>query len=127
LLTDKITDKLADLLFHHTKLCEVYLRWNSLSGVCGQKVFKVLLKGDTIKVLDLSWNVMGDNFKTTSSTQGCMDELRDFIITNESLVHFDLSNNYFNFKQCENIAKALRRNQKIYGFHFTGNKGYLDA
>ena len=38
-----------------------------------------------------------------------------------------MSNNHFTAPQTIKIAEALRANRTIYGFHFTGNKGYVDS
>jgi hypothetical protein len=40
-LTDKIADKLSELLFNHNKLAEIYFRWNNISSFGGKKIFSV--------------------------------------------------------------------------------------
>ena len=46
---------------------------------------------------------------------------------NRSLIHLDLSNNNFSLKESTEVAEALKSNRTIYGFHFQGNYGYVDA
>ncbi len=41
--------------------------------------------------------------------------------------HLDLSNNYFDLAQSKVIAEALEKNHSMYGFHFSGNHGYVDS
>ncbi len=43
------------------------------------------------------------------------------------MMHMDLSNNYFNKDQSKKIAEALEFNKTMYGFHFSGNVGYVDS
>ena len=49
------------------------------------------------------------------------------VVQNVDLIHVDLSFNQFNYKDTVIIADGLVKNQTIYGFHFAGNKGYVDA
>lgn len=48
------------------------------------------------------------------------------------MLHFSLNNNGFSFEESQKIAevalfyKALKTNKTIYGFHFSGNYGYID-
>lgn len=41
--------------------------------------------------------------------------------------HLDLSNNYFETESSLKIAEALKKNKSIYGFHYSGNAGYVDS
>lgn len=126
--TDNICHSMAELITYHPKQKELYLRWNSISYVGGRAIFKSLAKGNnnTQKVLDLSWNILGNGL-STGKDSSCTDEICDFITSNESILHLDLSNNAFNTKQSDHIAKALKKNHSIFGFHFTGNKGYVNS
>jgi hypothetical protein len=64
-----------------------------------------------------------------------MPQLRQFFENNLSVVHLDLSVNNFTLSECKQIkdvhtfilSKALKQNHSIYGFHFAGNYGYIDA
>jgi hypothetical protein len=39
----------------------------------------------------------------------------------------DLSSNFFSYEDCKTISESLKKNRSIYGFHFAGNYGYVDA
>lgn len=43
------------------------------------------------------------------------------------MVHLDVSNNHFTKPQTIKIAEALKFNRTLYGFHFTGNNGFMDS
>lgn len=43
------------------------------------------------------------------------------------MIHLDLSNNHFGLEDSLEIATALVKNKTIYGFHFSGNTGYVDS
>ncbi len=48
-------------------------------------------------------------------------------LKDKTLVHLDLSNNYFGKKDAISIGASMEQNHSIYGFHFQGNVGYVDA
>lgn len=125
--TDRVCDRLSELLFNHDKLSEVYLRWNNITSHGGKKIFNILIKNSVVRVLDMSWNILGESFKTIRTESGFIDELSSFFFENTILLHQDISNNHFTFKQSDKIAKALKKNRTIYGIHFTGNRGYIDS
>lgn len=78
--------------------------------------------------MDVGWNVFGEAFKTMKTEKdACLDEICNFIKENATVLHLDLSNNHFTYKQSERIQTALKKNHSIFGFHFTGNKGYVDS
>lgn len=49
------------------------------------------------------------------------------LLKNKSLLHVDLSFNNFTLNESTEIANGLKKNRTIYGFHFLGNYGYVDA
>lgn len=49
-----------------------------------------LMENDTLAVLDLSWNCLG------LEGSKCVDRLCDLFKKNKSIVHLDLSSNFFN-------------------------------
>lgn len=53
--------------------------------------------------------------------------MSNLLITNKSLIHFDLSSNNFSKEESEIIGEGLEQNKTIYGFHFRGNYGYIDS
>jgi Ran GTPase-activating protein (RanGAP) involved in mRNA processing and transport len=126
-LTDKIADKLSELLFNHYKLAEIYFRWNNISSFGGKKIFNVLVKNDVLVVADFGWNILGESYRTIRTDSGFIEEICTFLHENRTMLHLDISNNHFTMIQSERIASALGKNNTIYGFHFTGNFGYVDA
>ena len=42
---------------------EIYLHWNKISGVGGTLIFESLRNDQYIKVLDISWNDIGNKCK----------------------------------------------------------------
>ena len=46
---------------------------------------------------------------------------------NQYLQHVDLSNNYFNRKECDIIGEGLKDNHLIFGIHMQGNDCLVDA
>lgn len=46
---------------------------------------------------------------------------------NSSLVHLDLSYNYFNTKECEIIGNELNSNHSLLGIHMLGNNCRVNA
>lgn len=74
-------------------------------------------------VFDISWNSIG--VQERKDVQ-CIQKICDFLNTNKSLLHLDLSANQFSIADCKQIANALKNNRSIYGFHFSGNWGRVD-
>ena len=49
------------------------------------------------------------------------------MIANRTLLHADFSENNFSEEESKTIGEGLEKNKKIYGFHFSGNYGYIDS
>ena len=96
------------------------MHWNLLKAPFGKSIFAILAENDTIAVLDLSNNSMG------IGVENCIEEINNFFATNKTLVHLDMSYNYFNYEQSKSLSAGLELNKTIYGFHFVGNCGYVD-
>lgn len=120
-LSDDSGVKLGAVLETNISICEVYCQWNQFKTRGGNAILKALKENKTVRVLDLSWNSLGLLNSTFAKT------FSEFISSNTSLIHMDLSNNYFNKEDCAIIAEGLKENHTLYGFHFHGNIGYLDA
>ncbi|EGR29347.1 leucine rich repeat protein [Ichthyophthirius multifiliis] len=118
-LTDKSGEKLASIL-QNEYLQELYLHWNQIKANGGALVFAALFSNEELKVLDFSCNSLGLG-------GSCVEQICAFLGKNIELKHLDLSNNYFNQEQSVKVAEALEKNQSIYGFHFSGNCGYVDS
>ena len=57
----------------------------------------------------------------------CLQKICDFLIANKTVLHLDLSANYFTLNDSKLISQSLSKNHTIYGFHFAGNWGTVDA
>ena len=57
----------------------------------------------------------------------CGKQIANVLMNNKTLLHVDLSENNFNLEESKTISEALEKNKKIYGFHFSGNYGYVDS
>ncbi|EGR32874.1 leucine rich repeat protein [Ichthyophthirius multifiliis] len=123
-----LTCKICPLLRQVLEQCylqELYLYWNQISGKGGIEIFEGLKENQNLHVLDISSNNLG---KTEGNLQSsCIQSITQFFIQNKKMIHLDLSNNQFDFQQSLEIAKALEKNNTIYGFHFQGNIGYVDS
>lgn len=122
-LSDAIAPSVKELLILNSDLKELYLHWNYLKSEGGTQLFEGLLANKTLRVLDLSYNQMG---KAKDKNEECTRTIANCLKENEYLMHVDLSNNRFNVEESKRIAEGLKSNQSIYGFHFEGNRGYVD-
>ena len=112
--------ELKSLLASNTSIRELYLRKNKLSGLAGISIFQGLLMNSTLKVLDLSWNIL--------TMKACADALVKVLKQDIcGLIHLDLSYNNFSVKEAQIISEGLFMNHQLYGLHFEGNFGYIDA
>lgn len=68
------------------------MHWNLLKAPFGKSIFTVLAENDVLAVLDLSNNSMG------IGVENCIEEINTFFTTNKTLVHLDISYNYFNYE-----------------------------
>ncbi|KAL4466565.1 hypothetical protein ABPG72_010616 [Tetrahymena utriculariae] len=119
-LTDKSAEKLGSLLDTDYYLKELYLHWNQIKAPGGAFIFTSLTDNESLKVLDMSCNSMG-------SGGSCVEEVCNFLVKNVEMRHLDISNNYFNIESSLKISEALVKNKTIYGFHYSGNAGYIDS
>lgn len=125
-LSDEIGESLVSLITKNTNMEELYLSWNNLSSTTAEPLFKAVLPSG-LKVLDLGWNQIGTNMKVAKrNADGSLNALCDCIANNKQIVHLSLNNNGFSMDECTKISEALKKNKSIYGFHFSGNSGYVD-
>ena len=120
-LTNSIGESIKSVLIKNSTLVELYLHWNQIKGIGGQKIFQGLLENDTLLVFDISWNSLGGNNPSIAPN------IVEVLQKNERLMHMDLSNNYFTLEESKMIAAGLENNHTLFGFHFVGNYGYVDA
>ena len=120
-LTNNNTEAIGKMLENNTAIDELYLKWNQINGTGGSTIFKGLIAGNSkIKVLDMSWNSFGLYSSSFSKT------FAEFIISNDSLLHLDLSHNKLGKEDSKIISDALAQNHSLYGMHYDGNYGYMD-
>ena len=79
----------------------------------GKELFDSLVENDNIKVLDFSWNRLGEN-----RIGSCIQSLCNMIKTNKTIIHMDLSNNDFSLEESKEFSECLKLNQSILGIHF---------
>jgi len=137
-LTDAISETFVETLENCNYIKELYLRWNGLTSKFGVTFFDRLKQGKCpLKVLDLSWNSLGKGLKVVKAPQKkkrrrnvqpeLADVLEEFLATDKSLVHMDLTANKFRYEESEKIKNGLDHNHTLYGFHFEANYGYVDS
>ena len=98
------------------------LHWNTLNGPAAVQLFTGLANNSHLKVLDLSWNSLG----RTTDPDVCL-AVNYMFRENITLVHLDLSNNYFTYGECATLADGIKINHSILGLHLDGNDVDQDA
>ncbi len=126
-LSDQISEAVTRVISNNQNLNELYLAWNNLSSVAGEPIFKALSKNKSLRVLDLGWNSLGSNMKVMKkNASSFVDNISASLKENTTILHLSLCNNGFSFEESQKIAEGLNQNKTIYGFHFSGNYGYVD-
>jgi len=87
-ITDFCADSIRIMLEKNVKIKEFYMQYNMVKQQGAILIFQGLLKNSDLRVLDMSQNKLGNNEESTSL-------LCKILRTNKSLVHVDLSFNYF--------------------------------
>lgn len=100
---------------------ELYLADNKIKSDGAVLIFRVLLKNIALKVLDLSWNLIGKGSEDIGIA------FLQLFSKNECLVHVDFSFNSISIEATSRAALGLEKNFAIYGIHWSGNGGYVDA
>ena len=126
-LSDSIMPSLCKIINSHPALKEVYLRWNKITPEGGKTLFEELAANQSLRVLDLSWNLLGLGNRINNKEKNMVESLNNFLENNQDLYHLDLSCNKFTFEESKAIANCLKKNKTIYGFHFEGNFGNIDS
>jgi hypothetical protein len=112
---------LKELLKENSNLKKLDLHWNSFKDLGCLDIFEGLCLNGTLKELDLSWNGIGKkDMKIIQKMSKCFEHFL-------GLAHLDLSFNYFNARECEELGKGLEKNHEILGIHFFGNDGKIDS
>lgn len=122
LLTDRVCGELKNIL-DLCKINELYLHWNRIYAKGGIDIFEGLKSNSDLKVLDLSFNSLGKSMNRIT----CAPQIGEFLSKDNEMIHLDLSNNQFNKYDSLIISQGLVPNKTLYGFHYTGNYGYVDS
>ena len=120
-ITDRAAEDIGKMVSQNNSLEELYLRWNQIKNQGGTFIFEGLKTTSQLRVLDIAFNSLGLGTGTFAQS------FADYITKDIRLIHLDLSNNYINRSDSLTISKALESNHTVYGFHFQGNVGYVDA
>lgn len=113
---------LKDLLKYNNTVKYLDLHWNVLGKGGFSEFCEGLTDNESLRHLDLSWNSLGRGLSLLNSKS-----LSKCLSHQQALQHLDLSNNYFNQKECEIIGEGLKVNKKIYGIHMQGNDCEVDS
>jgi len=110
-------------------IAELYLSWNKIYASGGKAIAKMLASNNSIKVLDLSWNVIGQQkVNAMNSKPGNIGpKWGSAFYENNTLLHLDLSFNKIAVDDCRIMGEKLRSNHTLYGIHFQGNAGKIDS
>ncbi|CAK4870997.1 unnamed protein product [Aphanomyces euteiches] len=101
---------IASLLVENAKIEELYLSWNKIRGVGGQRIVEAISYHNSLRVLDLSWNRLNSCPNHSIATA-----LASSLTNNKVLAHLDLSNNALDAKACAILTSALLTNHTILG------------
>ena len=96
------------------------MHWNQIKSEGANFIFKSLAANENLKVIDISWNSIGNGNPSVAAA------ICEFLVTNKEVIHMDMSNNKINYEESLEIEKALKKNRTIYGFHYVGNCGRID-
>lgn len=112
---------LKELLRYNSTLRKLDLHWNNIRSEGAIEFFDGLSQNDCLSVLDLSWNSIGRD-----STYESVKALGKCLELNSTVLHLDLSFNFFTFAECETLAELIKDNHNCIGLHMTGNECYVD-
>lgn len=112
------------MLEYNTSIHTLFLSWNNIKGEGIAKISQSLKVNETIKVIDLSFNPLGNMY--TQKYNGIL-EFSDGLGENSSIVHIDLSFSGLTTEDCEILNEGLKKNNVILGIHMLGNSRGLDA
>lgn len=101
------------------RVSELYLGWNNIWAAGGKAIASILLQETQIRVVDLSWNVIGQIMCGATAKPGNIGELWGEVFeSNKKLIHLDLSFNKINKEDSQLMAEKLKLNNTLYGIHF---------
>lgn len=112
---------IKEMLHYNESLKKLDLHWNTLKIEGAVLILEGLQDNNTLQSLDLSWNAIGNNRNPQLTSQ-----LSKLLGKQGTLRHLDLSNNYLNSAECENIGSGLINDHKLL-IHMEGNECFVDA
>lgn len=126
---DSVGAQLPELIDkENARLHELYVGKNRFSRKTGAAFFSALEKNATLAVLDFSANNLGENARCeTAAAESCAASISK-VLAKGSLLHLDLSGNGFSEREAGVLARSLRPNNTLFGFHFERNcTAFVDA
>lgn len=111
------------------KLKEVGLNWNKITAIGGNAIANALETNNSLKILDLSWNIIGQRPSETKKVESNINEgdvgkaWGKALAMNIYLVHLDLSYNGIPLAETIELQEDIKENNTLIGFHYHGNKG----
>ena len=112
---------IKEMLHYNESLKKLDLHWNTLKIEGAVLILEGLQDNNALQSLDLSWNAIGNNRNPQLTSQ-----LSKLLGKQGTLRHLDLSNNYLNSAECENIGQGILNNHKLL-IHMEGNECFVDA
>lgn len=123
-ITCEAMPSVAEML-KYINIATILLRWNNIKAKGLTSLWEGVVKTDSLKALDLSFNPLSK--KHEEETDDYPQCLSDMFQENASLVHMDLSHTGITAEDGKIIEKGLNENHTIFGIHLTGNEIRLTA
>ena len=123
-LTDMAAECIAEVIQEgNTRIREIGLKGNQITAKGGNKFASALVINRDLKVLDLSWNILGvkpfdvpdrrdpgRRFKSLMQDGDIGKAWGSAVRENKTLIHLDLSFNRIGLEDTESIQSAIREN-----------------
>ncbi|EAR90528.1 hypothetical protein TTHERM_00118760 (macronuclear) [Tetrahymena thermophila SB210] len=117
-ITDSSCEGISELL-KNSQLQELYLHWNNISSQGGLAIAQGLEQNNSLQVLDLSYNGLGNPQNLSS----CLSIIKSCSLDNSQMKHLDLSYNNIPLQESQEISLYLKENFSLFGIHYNGNEG----
>ncbi|CAI2364059.1 unnamed protein product [Moneuplotes crassus] len=122
-ITCRAMPSVAEML-KYINITTILLRWNKIETKGLANLCEGIVKTDSLKILDLSFNPLSKKNEDSDEYPQC---LSDMFRENSSLMHMDLSHTGITAEDGKIIEKGLNENHTIFGIHLTGNEIRLTA
>ncbi|KAL4468591.1 hypothetical protein ABPG74_005094 [Tetrahymena malaccensis] len=117
-LTDSCCEGISGLL-KNSQLIELYLHWNNISSQGGLAIAQGLEQNNSLQVLDLSYNGLGN----PQNLNSCLSIVKSCSSDSSQMKHLDLSYNNIPLQESKEISIYLKDNYSLFGMHYNGNEG----